>query len=213
MEKDLQEVTEQNVSVMQNGEIAENSTNKKKNKQMSLVRLTLVALFAALTAAGAFVTVPVGIVPIVLQNMFAMLSGLLLGPVMGALAVLLYLVAGALGAPVFAGGAGGLANFLAPSGGFLYGYLLAALVAGLVCGRPRPARKTAIWRIAIAAVAGMLIIYVPGVLQLKVLYAMSWKAAFFAGFVPFIPGDIFKTFAAVLVAPRLRGLIGDVIGK
>ncbi|MDR2784147.1 MAG: biotin transporter BioY, partial [Treponema sp.] len=119
------------------------------------------------------------------------------------------LAAGAIGAPVFAGGAGGFVHFMAPSGGFLYGYFLAAVVAGFIAGRPRADQKTRLWRIIAASVAGMLVVYVPGVIQLKILFAMTWKTAFFTGCVPFLIGDAVKTAVAVIIAPRLRSLIGD----
>ncbi|MDR2182111.1 MAG: biotin transporter BioY, partial [Treponema sp.] len=104
-----------------------------------LAALSLTALFAALIAAGAFISFPLPFspVPVVLQNFFAVLSGLVLGPVRGSAAVALYLLAGALGLPVFAGAAGGIAHFAGPTGGFLAGYLLAGLAAGLIAGKPR----------------------------------------------------------------------------
>ncbi|MDR2792556.1 MAG: biotin transporter BioY, partial [Treponema sp.] len=120
------------------------------------------------------------------------------------------LAAGAIGAPVFAGGAGGFVHFMAPSGGFLYGYFLAAVVAGFIAGSPRADQKMRLWRLIVAAIVGMLVIYIPGVVQLKILYAMTWKTAFFAGCVPFLIGDAIKTAAAVIIAPRLRSMIGDV---
>ncbi|MDR0375881.1 MAG: biotin transporter BioY [Treponema sp.] len=178
-------------------------------KRQTLARTVLVALFAALTSAGAFIAIPVGAIPIVLQNLFAMLSGLILGPFLGGAAVLLYLAAGAIGAPVFAGGAGGFVHFATPSGGFLYGYFLAAVVAGLIASSPRAEKKTRRWRIVAAAVAGMLAVYIPGVIQLKILYNMTWKAAFFAGCIPFLIGDAVKTTSAIIIAPRLRSLIAD----
>jgi biotin transport system substrate-specific component len=181
--------------------------NNARNR--TLARVVLAALFAALTATGAFIAIPVGAIPIVLQNMFAMLSGLLMGPFLGGAAVLLYLAAGAIGAPVFAGGTGGFVHFAAPAGGFLYGYFLAAVVAGFIASSPRAEEKTRRWRIITAAVAGMLVVYVPGVIQLKILYNMTWKAAFLTGCVPFLIGDAIKTAAAIIIAPRLRSLIGD----
>ena len=87
------------------------------------------ALFAALICAGSVIAIPAGPVPIVLQNAFAVLAGLLLGPIQGAGAVGLFLIAGALGLPVFSGGKGGFAVFAGPTGGYLAGYFFAALVA------------------------------------------------------------------------------------
>ena len=167
-------------------------------------KIALTALFAALTAAGAFIAIPVGPVPIVLQNLFALLSGLILGPVMGSAAVGLYLLAGILGLPVFAGGTGGIARFAGPTGGFLVGYLLAAFTAGIIAGRPTAETKIPLLRLIAAVILGLLIVYVPGVIWLKISRNLSWTRALLAGFVPFIIGDILKGIAAVLITPRLR---------
>jgi biotin transport system substrate-specific component len=179
-------------------------------KQKAIVHISLIALFAALTAAGTFITFPLGPVPIVLQNMFAMLSGLLMGPFLGGGAVLLYLVAGAIGVPVFAGATGGFVNFLSPSGGYLYGYFLSAVMAGFVAGRPRLEVQTPLWRIAIAGVLGMLVIYVPGVIQLKIVLSCErWLDAFVIGFFPFLIGDAIKCAVAVAISFRLRRIIAN----
>ncbi|MDR3147363.1 MAG: biotin transporter BioY [Treponema sp.] len=174
--------------------------------------LSLAALFAALVAAGTFISIPLPFtpVPVVLQNLFSLLAGLILGPVLGGAAVGLYLLAGIIGAPVFAGASGGIARFLGPTGGFLIGYLLSALVAGLICGRPR--RGTPLWRVILAVLAGLLVIYVPGLIRLR--FAVdTWGAALTGGFIPFIPGDLLKGILAVLIAPRLRGLVADRLDR
>ena len=173
------------------------------------VKITFTALFAALTAAGALVAIPVGPVPIVLQNLFALLSGLILGPLMGSAAVGLYLLAGILNFPVFAGGGGGIARFAGPTGGYLIGYFLAAFSAGLIAGRPQPGTKTPYARIIVAVAVGFLVVYVPGVAWLKISRGLSWPRALMAGFVPFIIGDTIKGIAAVLIAPRLRAIAAD----
>jgi biotin transport system substrate-specific component len=182
-------------------------------KRKTTIHLTLTALFAALTAAGTFIAIPLPFspVPIVLQNLFALLSGLILGPLWGSAAVGLYLLAGAIGAPVFAGASGGFARFLGPTGGFLIGYLFAALAAGLVAGRPRPGVETPLPRIIAAVLAGLLVVYVPGIIRLKFAIDRPWAAAFAAGFSPFIIGDTIKGIAAVIIAPRLRRIAGEYL--
>jgi len=177
-----------------------------------LKKIALVALFAALTAAGTFIAIPVGPVPIVLQNLFALLSGLILGPVLGGAAVGLYLLAGILNFPVFAGGTGGIARLAGPTGGFLIGYFLAAVTAGLIAGRPN-GKVTPLPRLIAAVVIGLLIVYVPGVFWLKVSRNLSWAKAFLAGFVPFIAGDAIKGIAAVIIAPRLRRIAADLLNE
>jgi len=176
-----------------------------------LIKITLTALFAALTAAGAFIAIPIGPVPIVLQNLFALLAGLILGPVMGGAAVALYLLAGLLGLPVFAGGTGGIARFAGPTGGFLVGYLLAAISAGAIVGRPDVNTKVPLLRIIAAVIIGLLIVYVPGVVWLKFSRDLSWTRALLAGFVPFIIGDALKGIVAVLITPRLRRTAADFL--
>jgi biotin transport system substrate-specific component len=183
-------------------------------KRRTIASITLVALFGALTAAGTFVSIPLPFspVPIVLQNLFALLAGLILGPFLGAAAVGLYLIAGIIGAPVFAGAAGGIVHIIGPTGGFLAGYLLAAFTAGLIVGKPRSGIKTPVWRIIIAALAGLLIVYVPGVIRLKFALDAGWGTALAAGFIPFIIGDAIKGVIAVLIAPRLRRTAADQLG-
>jgi biotin transport system substrate-specific component len=186
-----------------------NSTISAKRKV--LTGTTLAALFAALTAAGTFISIPLPFspVPIVLQNLFALLSGLVLGPFLGGCAVGLYLIAGALGAPVFAGAAGGFVRFVGPTGGFLIGYLLSAVTAGLIAGRPRPEAPSKLRSVIPAALIGILIVYVPGVPQLKFVLDTTWANAFTAGMAPFLIGDGIKAVAAILIAPRLRRLIAE----
>jgi len=174
-----------------------------------LVRIALAALFAALIAAGTFIALPIGPVPIVLQNLFALLSGLILGPLWGAAAVGLYLLGGILNLPIFAGGSGGIARFAGPTGGYLPGYLLAAITAGLIAGRPAANSRIALPRLIAAVTVGLLVVYIPGVAWLKISRRLGWARAIAAGFLPFIIGDILKGIVAVLITPRLRRTAAD----
>jgi biotin transport system substrate-specific component len=171
-----------------------------------ILALVFVALFAAIISAGALIAIPIGPVPIALQNFFTLLSGLVLGPLLGTAAVGLFLIAGAVGAPVFAnsGAPMGMARLLGPTGGFFLGYVLGALVAGLIVGVPRPGEKTPVWRYVVAVAAGLLIVYIPGLIRLKWALNITWPQTFTAGLIPFIPGDALKGVIAGLIAPRLR---------
>ena len=102
------------------------------NRWSPVYRTVLIALGAASTAVGAFIAIPLPFspVPIVLQNFFILLIALVLGPRMGTASVALYLLLGALGLPVFAGGRGGFAHFYGPTGGYLAGFLLSAWITG-----------------------------------------------------------------------------------
>jgi biotin transport system substrate-specific component len=158
-------------------------------------RLVWIALLAALTAAGAVIAVPLGPlspVPITLQTMFVLLSGLILGSRGGAAAVLLYLAAGGLGLPVFAGGRGGLAMLLGPTGGFMLGFLLAAMLCGLAKRHGRPSFP----RDALLCAAGAAVILLAGSLRLMSVLDVSFGKALLAGAVPFLPGEAIKCCAA-----------------
>jgi biotin transport system substrate-specific component len=176
------------------------------NKKLFLV---YGALFAALTSAGAFISIPLPVspVPIVMQNFFAVLAGLVLGPLWGSFSVALFLFAGALGLPVFAGGAGGIAVFARPSGGFLPGYLLGAFLSGLIAGSPKPASQKPPVLMVIAAASGFLVIYLPGLIRLNSVLGQGWALTLAGSFFPFIPGDLAKAVLAILSAPRLRRLV------
>jgi biotin transport system substrate-specific component len=130
---------------------------------------------------------------------------------MGAAAVGLFLLAGLLNFPVFSGGGSGIARFAGPTGGYLIGYLLAAVTAGLIAGRPHKAPHDKTARLIAAVTAGFLVVYVPGIIWLKISRGISWERTFLAGFVPFIPGDILKGIAAVFAAKRLRKTAADYL--
>ena len=167
------------------------------------------AVFAALICAGWMMSIPVGPIPIVLQNALAVLAGLLLGPLFGGLSVLLFLVAGAVGLPVFSGGNGGFAVFAGPTGGFLVGYLAAAIVGGFIMKFYREEQQWpfACGIIAVAGLLSFLSIYVFGLLWFKHALNLSWQHAFLKGFVPFILPDLIKLVIVVPITLKLRPII------
>ncbi|MBW1866795.1 MAG: biotin transporter BioY [Deltaproteobacteria bacterium] len=168
------------------------------------LRMTVYAsLFAALIAAGAYMAIPIGPVPIVLQNLFIFLAGLLLGRKWGLTCVAVYLLAGILGLPVFAGGTGGIGRLIGPTGGYLIGFLPAVFVIGLISGK-FPRRQ---FIEVTAMVCGTLIIYACGVSWLALLTGMSPAKSLAVGMVPFLPGDALKIAAALPIAKALRPII------
>jgi biotin transport system substrate-specific component len=161
------------------------------------------SLMAALTAAGAYIAIPIGPVPIVLQNLFIFLSGLLLGPGWGTASVGVYLLAGVLGLPVFAGGVGGIGRFSGPTGGYLLGYLPAVFVIGFIAN----VSKTNAVKDLLAMISGSFIIYICGLSWLNILTGMTLGKTLAVGMYPFLPGDALKMAAAVPIAKALRPVI------
>ena len=164
----------------------------------SIHRLVWVALMAALMAVGAMISIPVGPispVPISLQTMFVLLAGLILGPREGAFAMLLYLGAGCLGLPVFAGGKSGLAAFLGPTGGFLLSFVPAAMFCGF--GKSNPVKPLPVLLIFCALATGISLLL--GTIQLAAVLKISISKAIAVGVVPFLPGAVIKCLAAAFI--------------
>jgi biotin transport system substrate-specific component len=160
------------------------------------------ALLAALTGAFAYVSFPnpVSPVDISLQVLGVFLAGILLGPVWGGVSLVLYLLAGAVGAPVFLGGSSGVGALLSQSGGYLWSYPVAAFAIGIIVhGGLRiqdPAERSLV-RLVGAMVVGTAIIYAFGVVGLSLVLDMTLYKAFLAGAAAFIPAEAFKIAAAV----------------
>ncbi|HWR13117.1 MAG TPA: biotin transporter BioY [Rectinemataceae bacterium] len=180
-------------------------------KTNELTNAVLSCLFAALISIGAFIALPVpgSPVPIVLQNMFIMLTALIMGPWWGAFATALYLLFGFLGLPVFSGGAGGIAKLLGPTGGYLFGYLPASIAMGFIA---RKGKHTIFINIC-ACLAGMAIVYIFGIARLRAVLDVDWGKALAVGLYPFILGDAVKIVLASLLAPRLFAGMETLTGR
>lgn len=165
-----------------------------------MLALVRVALWAALIALGGWLSLPVLGVPFSLQTFFVILAGLLEGPKIGASAAGLYLLAGFLGLPVFAGGLGGPAILFRPSAGFALAFPLGAAVAGLA-GRHSRGRVSFLRALIPALVGGLAIIYAFGYVGLLLNTDLSPEAAALT-LLPFLPGDLLKFTAAALLASR-----------
>jgi len=179
------------------------TTTTETNPSDTLRMTVYASLLAALIAAGAYMAIPIGPVPIVLQNFFVLLTALLLGSRWGLGAVAVYLLAGACGLPVFAGGMGGIGRLAGPTGGYLMGYLPMVLIIGLIVEKTD---NRMIYDI-LAMILGTIILYACGVTWLKIVTGMAWSKAFALGMYPFLIGDAVKIAVAAPVARSLRPLI------
>ena len=157
-------------------------------------------------AAQFVVPVPLSPVPMTLQPLAVLVVGGLLGASAGLSALVLYVVLGALGLPVFAAGGFGLPHLIGPTGGYLLAFPVAAGITGALVRRA----PTSVLRVLIACALGMVVIHLGGVAQLALL-GSDTTLAFRVGFIPFLTGDLLKVglAAAVILAagPRLRPLL------
>lgn len=166
--------------------------------------MTLVALFAAIIvvlAAIPPIPLPFSPVPITLQPLGVFLCAALLGSKLGGLSVLIYVLLGAMGLPVFSGGAGGIGVLLGPTGGYLIGFVIGAFVIGLLMEKG-PFRG--IVRDIFAMAVGLIVIYGLGTLQLAFVTGMPLAKALAVGSLPYIPLDIVKMGMALALARPVK---------
>lgn len=184
-------------------------------QKISTQDMVLCGVFTTLIAVGAFLKVPVPVLPFTLQFLFTMLAGLLLGGRKGALSVLVYLLLGLAGLPVFAEG-GGFWYIIKPSFGYLIGFLLAAYVTGRLVERKR--KLSTGWVIAVNFL-GLFIVYATGMIYYYVIcnYVIDTPIAlgplFLYCFVMVVPGDVFLCFLAAILTVRVRPILQKMLGK
>jgi len=182
---------------------------------MKTRNLIYVALFAALTAVGAFIKIPLPYVPLTLQVFFCLLAGILLGAKLGMTSQIVYIVVGLCGIPVFYLG-GGPAYVLQPTFGYLVGLIVCAFVVGKFTER---LEKITITKLFFINIVGVLLLYaigVPYLYLIKNLYlnketTISW--VLFYGFASTILGDILKCYLAALIGARLIPIVKKLVYK
>lgn len=168
-------------------------------KRSSTASLVLTALFGAMLAICSWITVPAA-VPFTLQTFGVYTALLVLGGRQGTLSVAVYLLLGAVGAPVFSGFRGGPGVLFGATGGYLVGFLLTALLYWLVTAR----LGEGTWVSALALAAGQLLAYAFGTLWFMMIYTQRLGAALAVCVLPFLLPDAAKLLLALLAASRLK---------
>jgi biotin transport system substrate-specific component len=171
-----------------------------RSRTIPLRSVVYASMFGALTAIGAYISLPLFPVPLTLQTMFTILAGLLLGGPLAALSQVVYVLLGVIGLPVFAGGKAGLGVLFGPTGGYLFGFVLGAYVIGTLAHAKKQAGPA--W-LFVSIVAGHIVIYGLGVAQLSLVAHLSVVKAVMVGVIPFLPGDALKAAASILVSLKI----------
>lgn len=167
--------------------------------------LILISIFAALTAIGAFIRIPIPIVPFTLQYFFCALGAILLGSKRGALAQILYVFIGLIGIPVFTQG-GGPSYVFQPTFGYLIGFIVGAFIIGKIIEKVKSVNPKTIF---LAGILGLLVIYIFGVSYMYLIYnlylgqAMSPIAAVSIGAISCMPSDLVLTLIISLVGSKI----------
>lgn len=194
-------------------------------------KTVMTALFAALISAGCFIHLPLpGGVPLTIQDMMALLSGMLLGPIYGTAAVFIFLVLGSFGLPIFTGKGGIQIILKGFTGGFLIGYMLGALTAGLIIyltldrtkkiqqenTSAAPATKSKImewvWLI-VAAFSANIVLFALGIARFHYLLPEKTMSQVLAvTLIPFIPGNLIKQCIMVILTKKIRPILLNYLG-
>ena len=167
---------------------------KPGESSQGILQLSWIGLFAAGTVLSARLEIPHLPVPYTLQTLMVLLAGAFLGPRNGMLSQIAYVAAGSLGAPVFAGGASGVAVLLGPTGGYLFSFPIAAALAGYMVRK----RHTLPW-IALSMAAALAVVFTLGAAYLALVFTHRFSTALDAGVLIFSWWDLLKLSAASMI--------------
>lgn len=162
--------------------------------------LTTSAMFVALTAICSQIQIPLPMVPINLALFAVYLAGTILGPKYGTLSILTYILLGGIGAPVFAGFSGGFGKIVGPTGGYIIGYILVALIVGLITMK----FGYSWWKLSLAMILGLFACYFVGTAWFMYITGNSLAVSMTYCVIPFLPGDAIKIILATALTMRLR---------
>ena len=174
--------------------------------------LVYCGLFTALIAVGAFIKIPIPVVPFTLQYLFTMMAGLLLGPKLGAMAVTFYMLLGLIGLPIFAEG-GGLWYIFKPSFGYIIGFIVGTFVTGYIAEHMK---KKNVGNYLVANFAGLFFVYAIGMIYYYIIcnFVINTPIAvwplFLYCFILAVPGDIALSILAAVLAKRIKPVLGLV---
>lgn len=167
--------------------------------------IVLCAVFAALTAIGAFIKIPIPVCPFTLQFLFTLMAGLLLGSKRGALSIIIYIIIGLIGVPVFTSG-GGIGYVFVPTFGYLIGFAAGTFLTGFIVER---LKTLSFIKVFAASFAGLLVVYLFGMIYYYLIsnFALADPISvfnvFYYCFLLAVPGDIVLCVIGTILAMRL----------
>ena len=172
---------------------------------MTIRELILAALFAALTAVSALITIPLTLVPFTLQVLVVLTAGVIVGKKIGLMSMITYTLLGCVGLPVFAGGNSGLGYLSGPTGGFVLGFMVAVFVVGWLVEVFDKRFKTSLHKLTLYIVCmlvGLTIIYGLGLIRLSML--IGFEQAVAVAFIPYIIPDLVKVVVGAYIAVLVK---------
>lgn len=185
-------------------EINKNHRGASVNKTAEMTRM---ALMVAMNCVSAYIIIPLpfSLSPLALQTLIVNLTGYVLNAKQAFMTMLVYLLVGLAGVPVFTGGSAGPGKLFGPTGGYIIGFLFTAVFLAYFRGEKYSFKRYAL----LGCVIGIPLIYVFGVVQLKLITGMGWDKAIMTGALPFIPLDIVKCLAAAVIAYPINRIFAN----
>lgn len=185
-------------------EINKNHRGASVNKTAEMTKM---ALMVAMNCVSAYIIIPLpfSLSPLALQTLIVNLTGYVLNAKQAFMTMLVYLLVGLAGVPVFTGGSAGPGKLFGPTGGYIIGFLFTAVFLAYFKGEKYSFKRYAL----LGCVIGIPLIYVFGVVQLKLITGMGWDKAIMTGALPFIPLDIVKCLAAAVIAGPINRIFTD----
>lgn len=185
-------------------EINKNHRGASVNKTAEMTKM---ALMVAMNCVSAYIIIPLpfSLSPLALQTMIVNLTGYVLNAKQAFMTMLVYLLVGLAGVPVFTGGSAGPGKLFGPTGGYIIGFLVTAVFLAYFRGEKYSFKRYAL----LGCVIGIPLIYVFGVVQLKLITGMGWDKAIMTGALPFIPLDIVKCLAAAVIAGPINRIFAN----
>lgn len=172
---------------------------KKEKKKITTKSIVMTGMFAAVLAVLSQIAIPMPSgVPVTLQTFAVALTGFVLGMKLGTAATAVYVMIGAVGAPVFAGFSGGLGILLGKTGGFIFGFLFMAPLCGL------GVKKKNLFRTVLMPAAGLVICHLLGILQFSLLAQLGFAESALMVSVPYLIKDVVSVVMAYAAAAALR---------
>nr|WP_304263791.1 biotin transporter BioY [Phascolarctobacterium succinatutens] len=185
-------------------EINKNHRGASVNKTAEMTKM---ALMVAMNCVSAYIIIPLpfSLSPLALQTLIVNLTGYVLNAKQAFMTMLVYLLVGLAGVPVFTGGSAGPGKLFGPTGGYIIGFLFTAVFLAYFKGEKYSFKRYAL----LGCVIGIPLIYVFGVVQLKLITGMGWDKAIMTGALPFIPLDIVKCLAAAVIAGPINRIFAN----
>ena len=185
-------------------EINKNHRGASVNKTAEMTKM---ALMVAMNCVSAYIIIPLpfSLSPLALQTLIVNLTGYVLNAKQAFMTMLVYLLVGLAGVPVFTGGSAGPGKLFGPTGGYIIGFLFSAVFLAYFRGEKYSFKRYAL----LGCVIGIPLIYVFGVVQLKLITGMGWDKAIMTGALPFIPLDIVKCLAAAVIAGPINRIFAN----